>query len=508
MNKSKIYALLASVGNYQKTGKTDLPCYAQDLETMRSALMQGLKAGADNIRSLGEDGEVTTRSFARAIGEFEPLLRKDDTFIFYFSGHGQPEELLFSDGAVTIRSIISYVCRLQAKSKVVILDCCYSGGTKTPSQHLTFEETAAIFAGSGIAVMASSAEDGSSWAGDGGRCSLFTKAAATAILSRRNIREGKLLLSDINEEIRYLMAVWNRNHFDRAQHPVFRDSMLGTIAFDVEEYRPYIPQKITLETEDYILREVRPLSTGRLKRFAAFVITKTDDDTLLPAVTKEIAGLIKNSDVYASITSEQRFKGKTADAIWCYFGHDEADIERSTHFAYTIWAEKKEMHDLYFREDKNAEVVDGIYVYWNTSYGLVKELQKTDLPEEQILADYRSLEKLLIGKAEEFRRAADEIDNGTVCFDDVRAEYCDWIRDVRNLFFKLTDVPPAPLSSGRWAEAVLDLAGWVVDLSVYLEKIEDWESPGNRWMMRETLKRYLRSLNTLCEMENFLTSDG
>ncbi len=502
-NTAKTYALLVANGEYQKMEKADLPCYARDLQVIGHALTEGLKIDQDNIRVLGGEGSVTIRSFARAIAEFETLLEKEDIFLFYFSGHGQPRELLFSDGAVTIQSIVSFIGRLPAKSKVVILDCCYSGATKVQEgfQDCTFEESLAAFAGSGIAVMASSAADSVSWLGDGGTCSLYTRIAAAAICSRRNIRAGKLSLTDINDEIRYLMADWNQNHPQKFQYPIYRDSMLGTVYFQVEEYHPYVTQKITMETKDYILQSVKPLSTGQQKRFAAFVITKTGDDTHLPEMTREIAEFLKHSDVYASSQSELRFKGKTADAIWCYFGHDEGDLIRSNHYAYTIWAERQEMKDLYFRTNRNAEVIDGIYVFWNTSYGIVKELQKTDTPDEKIIADYRTLSDLLIRNAEKYRATINEAENGTLLFEDVRKAHQGWIREVRELFFKLTDAPPAPLSSSVWSEAVMDLAGWVVDLATLLENRYDWNDPGDRWLTLQTVRRYERSLEKLGKIE-------
>lgn len=520
-NTTKIYALLVSVGDYHEQNMDSLPCSAGDLETISDALSRGLKVERDHMRILGKDGYVSIRSFARAIVEFETLLTQDDTFLFYFSGHGRQKELIFSDGAVTIPSIVDYIDRLKAGSRIVMLDCCYSGGAQVSSvKDLTFEESIAAFAGRGIAVMASSAADSRSWV-NGDRHSLYTSIVSSALLSRHGIRAGKLALSDINAEVRFLMAQWNQMHPDRQQHPIYRDSMLGTVFFQVEEYHPYVMQKITLETADYILQSVKPLSSGRQKRMAAFVITKTDDESALPRITGEIAGLIKNSDVYSSAQSEQKFRGKTADAIWCYFGHDETDLIRSNHFAYTIWAEKPKMRKLYFRENRNAETVDGIYIFWNTSYGIVKDLQKTDTSDEMIITDYRNLEKLLVARAEEFRAAFNEMENGVIPMQEVQRVFQPWTAEVKALYFKLTDVPPAPITTSKWSDAVMDLAGWIVDLAILLEgqtrqddmpkgqmSLNDMPQgqtrqamADNRWMIEQTFRRYEKSLERLSNME-------
>ncbi len=506
MNKEgKCYGLLTGVGVYRDGVRNALSGTKMDLAIMRQALAQGLKFDPDNIRVLGEAGSVETHSFARALAEFEGLLDKEDTFVLYFSGHGAQETLCFTDGMVNLQSIVSYIERLPAGKKLVIIDCCFAGSAQVSNiRNLTFEEAIAAFAGSGIALMASSAPDERAWLSEAGDASLYTRIVSSAICSRRNIHEGKISLSDVNDEVRYLMQQWNRANPDRQQHPIYRENYVGEFAFKVEEYHPYVTQKITVETEDYHLHSVKPLSTGNLKRFAAFVILKKADDTMLPQITKEIVAQFKNSDVYANAHSEQRFKGRSADAIWCYFGHDAEDIERSNHFAYTIWAGSGELQKLYYREKPNAEVVDGIYIFWNTSYGLVKELQKTETPEEQILATYEELCGRLMARAGEFIRDFEELENGTVSLKDLKGSYGDWLRDVKETFFRLSETEPAPVERIRWADAILDLAGWVTDMALFLERAETADEPGERWMVKQAVSRYRKSLEQLCMIQRML----
>ena len=111
---------------YKDEGVSSLPAVARDLALMKAALKEGLKFDADDIRVLGENGAVPARSFARALSEFEGLITPEDTFVLYFSGHGRAEGLCFSDSIVNLQSIIDFVERLHAKSKIVILDCCYA----------------------------------------------------------------------------------------------------------------------------------------------------------------------------------------------------------------------------------------------------------------------------------------------------------------------------------------------------------------------------------------------
>ena len=510
MNKErKSYGLLVGVSRYEEECG-DLLAAGQDVILMRLALTGGLKFNEDNIRVLGEQGAVEVRSFARALSEFEGLIEREDTFILYFSGHGNREGLCFTDGMVNLQSIVDYVERMRAERKVVILDCCYAGDMRlTSAGDLTFEEIVSAFAGRGIAVMASSATDEKSWLSEDGECSLYTRIAASAFLSRRQIRKGAISLGDVNQEIRDLMQIWNRSHPDRQQHPIYRENYIGDIRFDVEEYHPYIPEKITMETEEYFLQSVKPMSTGNLKRFSSSVILKGSDDTKLPRITQEIVSQIKNSDVYASERSEQRFKGRSADAIWCYFGHDEEDLVRCNYFAYTIWVGNEDLKKKYFRKDRNAEVVDGIYVFWNTSYGIVKELQKSDTPEEELIGEYRKLAELLILKAETFVKDLEVVDNRELSVEAMKEKYGAWTREVRDTYFKVTDASPAPVERAVWAEAILELAGWVADMTLFFVYNEKRGPAAEKWMKRRAVRNYYDALEKLRNVERrCIQNDG
>lgn len=505
--KPETYALLAAVGKYDpSTELVDLSCAQNDLDTMSHALERGLKIDSENIRKLGGDGTVTTLSFARSIAEFNSLLREEDTFLFYFSGHGRGHELMFSDAGITIKSIVDYVDKLPARQKVVILDCCYSGQTTVGSvRAFSFEEATADFAETGIAVLASSAQDSRARLTENGYCSVYTEVVSYALTARRNIREGKLSLASIAEEIRYLMDRWNQTHPGKEQKPIFRENIVGTIYFPVEEYHPYVPQKVFFETEEYIVHHVKPLSTGSLKRLAAFVILKKEDDSIIPDVTKQIVSQLLYSEVYASKQSEMRFHGRPADVIWCYFGHDEADIVRSNHFAYTIWSGDVRLRETYYRENRNAEVVDDIYVFWNTSYQIVKDLQESKSSEKESIAEYQKLANMLIAHAELFIKDLEEIENGTLSFLTVKTAYQEWINEVRHLFFKLTGADPAPIGLHEWTEAVLDLAGWIVDMAIALENMK---TAGEDWMINQSIDRYQKAIDTLCGMEQGGTRDA
>ena len=128
------YGLLVGVSRYQEESRSSLPAAGEDLRLMKSALTDGLKFDTDDIRVLGEAGTVPAKSFARALSEFEGMICPEDIFVLYFSGHGTTQGLCFSDSVVDLQSIVDFVERLSARSKIVLFD-----QAETPMHDISLE---------------------------------------------------------------------------------------------------------------------------------------------------------------------------------------------------------------------------------------------------------------------------------------------------------------------------------------------------------------------------------
>lgn len=393
MENENIYALLIGVGDYEELNIANLPTYRMDVSFLGTALISGMKMKQDHLRIMtGADnnGYVTTRDLARAIAGFKSLLGAEDTFIFYFSGHGRDKNILFSDGQIELQSVIDFIEKLPAKNKIVILDCCYSGDFKTAgARSMHFEESMEEFAGRGIAIMASLSADEVSRLGPNGNHSMFTGALSTAIAIRKKVSKGRTSLNDIYDETLQLVNAWNRANPGKEQQPIFRSSLGGTIFFQVEEYQPYEQKNYTYETDAYKIVSVEPLSTMNIKRLCAFVILKKEvEQQDLAMITKDIADQIKYADIYSTEKSEALLAGQPAKAVWCYFGRDERDITNHLHYAYTILAADDEMKRKYYREYKHATVVDDIYIYENPDYTMLKKMQESSMSREEFIDRY------------------------------------------------------------------------------------------------------------------------
>lgn len=235
----KIKVLLTGICEYPVLKCPSLPFCKNDLYALQNALARGLRVDIKDIFMCGENGKVT---LPELIGSFKIIyndISKDDTFIFYFSGHGGKNSLALSDGLVELQSLIDLIEGFKCKNKIIILDSCHSGSfsIKGVPQMEVFEMVE-NFAGHGYAVMASCSSEQFSGFNQEKKISLYTSFLCESLTSRYLIKNGKRSLEDINESIFRLAEIWNRKSHKNIQEPIFRSNIGGTIFFDVEEYHP------------------------------------------------------------------------------------------------------------------------------------------------------------------------------------------------------------------------------------------------------------------------------
>ena len=151
-----IRVLLVGVCDYLKVKCPSLPLCKNDLFAMRTALVQGLRVNPDNILLCGETGIVTRNELVTSIYTALKGATQDDTFIFYFSGHGGKNCLILSDNFIELQDLINTIEQTHTKNKIVILDSCHSGGFSLDSvPTIDINETVEHFAVRGFAVLAS-----------------------------------------------------------------------------------------------------------------------------------------------------------------------------------------------------------------------------------------------------------------------------------------------------------------------------------------------------------------
>lgn len=505
-----LYGLLVGIGNYEKVNIQNLPTYKADLSMLGTAIVAGLKCPQEHVRFLAgdnNDGTVKTRDLAKAIKGFKELLSEEDTLIFYFSGHGLDERLIFSDGQVELQSVIDYIENLPTKNKLVILDCCHAGDfeAKAP-QRFSFTDSVESFAEHGIAVIASTSGTEQARLGPDGKCSMFSGALATAIVTNKRKHNGQVDLNDICAETRRLVNAWNKQNPDKAQTPIFRSSVGGTIFFPVEEYKPYEPMEFSAETEMYMIDRVEPLSSQIEKRLSAFVILKQEfSNDSIAEITKEIAERVKYAEIYSSERSELRFEGTPAEAVWCYFGYDDNDMVNHLHVAYSIWAVPN-VRNKYYRENKNSEIIDDIYIWMNPDYKLLRKMQESTVTRDEFILQNKKFLSVFINMAGAFIVDMQAVANQEKEIEDIQHEYGEWIELVRSRYINLSDLDVPPIDLHDWSEEITNLAGCVLDLSLMLkgDKETHMITGREKWLIDNSVRRYNESLSRLADIEKQL----
>lgn len=102
-----------------------LPMCKNDLYALKNALIQGLNVNSNNISLCGETGRVTSTELINSINDVLRCATREDTFIFYFTGHGGKDCLILSEGLIDLQDLINTIERIPTKSKIAIIDSCH-----------------------------------------------------------------------------------------------------------------------------------------------------------------------------------------------------------------------------------------------------------------------------------------------------------------------------------------------------------------------------------------------
>ena len=191
----KNYMVAVGVQTY-RYGIKGLPSPAMDVENILSSFegADGEMAVLMNGRAEGKYPLPTKRNIEEAVRQLATKIGPNDTFWFYFSGHGislqdksylVPEDArLGADMAATLISVSgirALLQRIPARCKALVLDSCQAGSPKAALAGAARWEDA-LGSASGVVTMAACQIDQS--AIDTGRGSLFTNLLLEGIAGR------------------------------------------------------------------------------------------------------------------------------------------------------------------------------------------------------------------------------------------------------------------------------------------------------------------------------------
>lgn len=494
-----VKALLVAVSNYSKNSNLcDLPLCKNDLVVMKSALKYGLNIKDNHIDSYGESGTVTKSDFIDSLEYKSYDLLEDDTFIFYFSGHGGKFDgknyLFFSNEEYSLQDLINEIDKINAKTKVIFLDCCHSGNFVLDKEFVfDIKDDIESFVGSGIAILSSCGANEVSGFDNEKQISLFTKFLSDALNNKFINRQGKKSLESIAELVRRYADIWNSRSNDLIQHPVYRSAIGGTVFFVVDDYHPYKVVNYYEECEKYIIYKVEPVHVGAAKRLSAKVILRypfTFEEIAI--ISKEIKEKIMYCEIFQNQKAEKYYSGKPANIIWCYFGYDEDDMVDSNYICHTTWVDNTQDKSWWYRKNKNSMLINNVFFDIHTQYDAIKNLKNKSIDIDEFINKSRECTSHIIIYGEKYISLFREYLNNILSEEQFINLSQQYISAINKWYIKETDLDIPPNDLHDWSQAQMELAASLHDCSLYYNKkfLDKWTSDNRKLLMSNSIKQY------------------
>lgn len=506
-----VKALVVGVSDYTSIGEQNLEFCKNDIDNASESLIKGLSVKPTNILKMGENRIVRIESIINALENFNSGDENEDTFIFYFSGHGGIDSdgkhiLAFSDGYLKTENLIELMNNMNAKNKLIILDTCHSGHFEIDSlPEMRYESSINDFLGKGYAVLASSASDQFSYNYPEKKISLFTSFFSDAITARLLLKKGNKSLDDIKNLLFQYMKIWNKKNPEYAQNPIFRSKLGGTILFSVEQYMPYKSNNYYLDQDKYRIYQVDSIHTGSAKRYVVKVILK-DLETLegIAKAHKEIVNIVKDLGIYSNENTERHWKGKLTNNIFCHYGKNEDDIINSNFFCKTIWVDATQDKEWWYRSSEKSRVISDVYFEINPSYETLNEFYENHTSEVDVLIKQtKKIMTNMINLAEEMIKNFNELSNGSLTEKQFIEESERISPKITKLFFQEFNLDLSPKEIKEWSSACAALAGTIHDFTLFYGEhgLKNRTYDNRIKCMNITKSRYYEDLEKLREEE-------
>lgn len=513
MVMSKIKALIVGVSDYSTLGEKQLPFCVNDIYAVSDALQKGLNVEGTNIITCGETGSVSVVDFLQSFKNAILDIDEEDTFIFYFSGHGGNSNtehfILLSDGFVKTQEVIQLLEKLRTKNKVIILDSCKAGNfTVRDAPSLSEKISIDDFVSRGYAVWASCNETQYSYGHPSRPISLFTYFLCEAIRDKYIIRQGRKSLIDIQRLLLLYLSIWNKNNPGKVQNPIFRASLCGTIYFTVEDYIPYQIKTFYEETEKYVIYSVKPLHNVTVKKYAVSIIIKE------PFTFKEIAQIkheiiekIKYLDIYNNSQSENRWLGHPTNIIFGYFGRDEEDIINANYICMTTWVDDNQNKDNWYKKGENCEIIKNIHFKLFPYYNYMKCFNQENTGEIRVLYDTtKKIVNSLVSLAEQVISLYNEFLNKTIDEKELIQQMDLIIPSISKWYFAENDLDLSPKDLKMWSQSCSCLIATIHDFTLFYNShyINSRTYENRMACMDLVIKRYYEDLEKVLEAEKDL----
>jgi len=366
------------------------------------------------------------------------------------------------------------------------------------------------FLGKGYVVISSSNATQCSWGHPAKPLSLFTSFLCEALTDRLLIKKGNKSLYDIQKLLFLYLDIWNKNNSHKMQKPIFRANIGGTILFPVESYIPYQSKKYYYETDDYIIYDIKPVHSSIAKRYSVAIILKS------PLLFEEISNInhkivkkVRQLEIYKDELTENRWKNKLANIIFCYFGRDEFDITNSNYICHTTWVDEIQNKDWWYRLSGNCEIINDIHFNFHTYYKTLKIFQQENTGEENsLVSQTKEIISNLISLAEKVIGIYNEFLNETKTEDEFVQELSKLVPIIDKWYFAESELDLPPKELKNWCSACTGLAATIHDFTMFYNKhgLSSRTFDNRIACMNITKDRYYEDLEKLKSEEQLISS--
>ena len=508
-----IKILLIGVSDYTTIDQQDLPFCKNDLALMQRTISNVFEIDPEDIISLGWAGTVNCNDFLNSLLLMKSRAQQEDSMIIYFSGHGgvllDNHRLVFSDGFITTQKIIEAINGISVKNKLILLDSCYSGDYKIlPGENLDPNDWLDSFVNNGCAVLASSSKNQKSRLHPEQGVSIFTYFLCLAFTGHFRSRKEAISLDQICETLFVFLERWNKANPGFAQTPVYRTNIGGTIMFPTKNPNTYHVNTLVSEHENYTICSVEPVHFANIKRLRVKAIIKgpvTPEG--VADINWEIINEISYADIYQTEIAEQRFKGKPANIVFCFFGYDEEDLANCIYPYHTTWADQNQDRNHWYAPTKHSKIIRDIHIVINDGYDSVKAFEQAHTGDKQeIIAEEKAIVADVVKMAERVIREYREYRNEEIEEPELIERLKAILPQIEDLFLKESelDIPPAEIHD--WVSACTSLINTVHDFVFYYKEnyIGKRTVENRRQCMDMTIRRYHEDLKKLQDESNRL----
>jgi len=264
-----------------------------------------------------------------------------------------------------------------------------------------------------------------------------------------------------------------------------------------------LDEGVTLEMrirEDarHIVRELRDVSHGAAKRYAATILLDRHyPKEVIRGIIEEATEKIKNEKYYRNEQLEQRWGETAAHAVALFLACDLEDIASANWLCRTQWIDPSLPQAIRPRALGGNEELGEIEVSWNDNYESLKIFFESHTGSKgEVLEAISIVRREMVELAQEAIRCFEKYQQRSVSETDFIRAMQQREPRATELYRQAGNVPLPPPDVRDYEEACQELFAIVDNMFLYYSPrgLETWPRANRDWLMREAVRRFHDSL--------------